>query len=303
MSNILELTPYWEEKVWGGHRLEKIKNLPSSDTLWGESFEISILEGRESTYQGKKLTSIISREKLPYLVKLLDTSADLSIQVHPDNQYAREFEGTSGKTECWVILHAEAGAGLYLGFKEGVEKESFRQRVEAGEDISDALNFIPVQRGDFFYIPAGTIHAIGRGVTLLETQQSSGITYRVWDWNRVGLDGNPRELHIKKSFDVLNFSSAFQKMVGEKHKRELFRLREATLLESESFCIRYERVDRGNKVSIGENSFGRVTSLIVIEGGLQEEGYSQLQCCHSYIIREGSAELRALEDSLLIIVE
>jgi len=303
MNNIVELTPHWEQKVWGGRRLEQIKNLPMTDTPWGETFEVSVLGGHESRVGQRVLSEIISPRSMPYLVKLLDTSLDLSIQVHPDDQYAAVHESTSGKTECWVILDAQEGAGLFLGFRPGIDKEDFRQKVEAGEDISDALNFIPVQRGDFYYIPAGTIHAIGKGVTLLEVQQSSGVTYRVWDWNRLGLDGNPRELHIDKSFDVLNFSAEFQKDIESKQLSDIFSERALTLLETEQFCVRQYCLDQAERLPIRSNPFQRMTSIILVEGELVCDEIGQMKCCHSYLITEGSVEMTAKKDSKFILVE
>lgn len=152
----------------------------------------------------------------PILVKMLDAADDLSVQVHPSDDYAGLRPDESGKTESWYILEAEPGCGLYFGLKTGVTKDRLRQALEREEDVSQCLNFVEVKSGDFFVIEAGTIHAIGAGVTLIEPQKiapkKSGKTYRLWDWNRKydaqgNLDphGKPRELHIEDSLQVIRF--------------------------------------------------------------------------------------------------
>jgi len=214
MAKILKLEPYVVEKIWGGHKLKEMKNLTSlhksgSENI-GETWEVSLLDEGPSLdkVSGKKIADILGRDSFQYLVKFIDTSDDLSVQVHPDDEYAKKHESSLGKTECWYILSADSGAGIYLGLKEGIKKEDIQKAINNRENLSSILNFIPVKSGDFFYVPAGTIHAIGKGITLAEVQQSSGITYRVWDWNRVDGQGQSRELHIEKALDVINFDPA-----------------------------------------------------------------------------------------------
>ena len=204
---IYHLGPTVQRKIWGGKQLETLKNIPVETGVdpVGETWEISVHPDGPSFYNGKPLALQENVEELSYLVKLIDTSDELSVQVHPDDEYARLHENSAGKSECWVILKAEKNAGIYLGLKDGVTKESFMKGLDKKANMSDFLNFYPVRPGDFFYVPAKTIHAIGGGITLAEVQQSSGITYRVWDWNRVDSKGNPRELHVQKSLDVINF--------------------------------------------------------------------------------------------------
>ncbi len=136
---------------------------------------------------------------LNFLVKLIDARENLSVQVHPNDKWAHELENSRGKTECWLIMNAEPGAGIFLGLKTGAPVNEFVEAVRSGQALDSLLRFFPVKRGDFFSVPAGAIHAIGAGVTLLEVQQSSGITYRVWDWSRTD-----RELHIEKALKVLD---------------------------------------------------------------------------------------------------
>jgi mannose-6-phosphate isomerase len=202
---LVELNPHLSERIWGGTKLLKLKKLaPDKKHLdpIGETWEVSTHPEGISKLKATK-ESLTQFVKLSYLVKLLDTASVLSVQVHPDDHYAEIHENQKGKNECWLILEVNDGAGIYLGFKPGITKDKLKNALVNKEDISAMLNFIPVKRGDFFFVPAGTIHAIGAGITMVEVQQSSGVTYRVWDWNRVDSKGKSRELHVDKSFDVL----------------------------------------------------------------------------------------------------
>ena len=201
---LMKLKPYADEKVWGGSLLKKIKNISSGSPV-GETLEISSLKGMSSSFEGQGLETLVG--ELNYIVKLIETTDNLSVQVHPNDSYAARVEKSKGKSECWLILESEPGAGIYLGFKPGVSKESFEKMILEGEQVNDCLMFHKVKRGDFFFVPAGTIHAIGKGVVLVEVQQNCGVTYRVWDWNRLGLDGKPRQLHLKKALDVIEFDA------------------------------------------------------------------------------------------------
>lgn len=223
-ENFEILSPYVVRKIWGGERLPAMKSLNESGQSLpvGETWEVSRLAEASSKVGDQELSSMVSEEELPYLVKFIDTSDNLSVQVHPHDEYAREVESSVGKTECWLILDAEPRAGIYLGFKEGVTKKEFQEAVLKSEDISRFLIFHEVKRGDFFFVPAGSIHAIGKGVTLIETQQSSGITYRVWDWNRVDSEGKSRELHIDKAMDVSRFDSDFNDSSTFQIQKDLF---------------------------------------------------------------------------------
>ncbi|MCO4793965.1 MAG: class I mannose-6-phosphate isomerase [Bacteriovoracaceae bacterium] len=229
----LRLKPHIVQKIWGGQKLKTMR--PTEEGLEnpiGETWEVSRLEeGPTETGLGS-LHSLCSEKELPYLVKFIDTNDNLSIQVHPDNDYALKNENSSGKTECWIILDSAPGAGIYLGFKKGVTKEKFQKSVESGEDVNNLLNFYETKKGDFFMVPAGAIHAIGKGVTLVEIQQSSGITYRVWDWNRLDSAGNSRELHIKKAMDVCCFDEEFNTRETFKMQRDILSRSGTTLIAS-----------------------------------------------------------------------
>jgi mannose-6-phosphate isomerase len=202
------ISPYFSKKPWGGSFLSNLYSLDSNEPI-GEAFLVSTLENQECEINHVPLSKIIN-VKLPYLIKIIDAAENLSVQVHPNDEWARQLEKSVGKTECWLIYDVQEGAGVYYGFKEGQDFDSMMTKIKNGENASDSLNFISVKKGDFISVPAGTVHAIGAGVQILEFQQSSGITYRIWDWGREG-----RELHLEKAKlvttetklpDIINFS-------------------------------------------------------------------------------------------------
>ncbi|MCL2003773.1 MAG: class I mannose-6-phosphate isomerase [Oscillospiraceae bacterium] len=176
-------TPIFKDYIWGGTRLKEEYGKKTELPRVAESWEV---------YEG------------PVLMKLIDARENLSVQVHPDDAYARGVENGTGKTEMWVILDCEPGAFIYFGFNREMTREEVRERIRDGT-LTETLRVLPVRRGDVVFIPAGTIHAIGAGIVLAEVQQNSDLTYRVYDFNRVGADGKPRELHIEKALDVLRF--------------------------------------------------------------------------------------------------
>ncbi len=213
----LLMTPYFrhgEETPWGGHALKERYGKDAPDDTTGESLEISALPGRESRIAngplaGKTLSEVIAlwgneltgsaNGEFPLLLKLLDAQEYLSVQVHPNDAYATEHEGKLGKSEAWLILDAEPGAKIVYGVD--TQGRALRDIVEKGE-LEGCLHWEAVHSGDVFYIPSGTIHALGPGIQCYEIQQSSDATYRFWDWGRLGKDGKPRTLHIAKALDV-----------------------------------------------------------------------------------------------------
>ena len=205
---IKELSPSIVRKIWGGTKLEKMKGLS--------------LLNKDLDPIGETLE--IFEQHLPYLAKFIDTSEELSIQVHPNDEYARLHENSSGKTECWIILDSGEGAGIFLGLKSHVSRKNLVEALREKKAINELLNFYPVKKGDFFFVPSGSIHAIGKNITLAEIQQNSGITYRVWDWNRLDSKGMSRELHIEKSLDVINFDSKSNSSEFFRIKNNLFDL-------------------------------------------------------------------------------
>jgi mannose-6-phosphate isomerase len=194
-----KVEPFYSKRPWAGKALQVF--FPKAPAGTGEAWILSTLEGGESLCAGRPLSEVLGK-KLPFLIKVIDTSAPLSVQVHPDDAWAEKLENSKGKTECWLILSAADNAGVFLGVKEDVTRRTFEAAIRNSEDVSGLMNFYPVKKNDFISVPAGTIHAIGPGVTLLEVQQASGITYRLWDWNREG-----RELHIDKGLLVSDFES------------------------------------------------------------------------------------------------
>ena len=218
---LLKLRPSYKDYLWGGHRLVEKYNKEFDGDILAESWELSCHPDGPSyvvngSYAGKTLQEYIDLEgkkvlgnncqnfeEFPILVKFIDAKDNLSIQVHPDNEYALKNEGQYGKTEMWYIMDCEEGAFLYYGFKKEVSKEEFEERIKT-DTLLEVLNAVPVQKGDVLFIEAGTIHAIGKGIVIAEIQQNSNVTYRVYDFGRVGKDGKKRELHIDKAVEVTN---------------------------------------------------------------------------------------------------
>ena len=222
----LKFKPFFKEKIWGGDKIRKILHRPVADMKnCGESWEISAIEDNVSVvangffaddndlnelievYMGELLGDKVYDKYglgFPLLIKYIDATDDLSVQVHPDDKLAQERYGMNGKTEMWYVIQADEGAGLYVGFKDGVTRDQYWDAVEEGT-VDELLRFYPVKKGDLFFIPAGTVHAIGRGVLLAEIQQPSDVTYRIFDWNRVDANGNSRELHVDEAFDAIHF--------------------------------------------------------------------------------------------------
>ena len=204
---------------WGGEGLRMMFGRDIPDAHTGESLEISAIPGLESRDpEGRKLTDLIDLygEKLtgpgfaypfPLLLKLLDAKDKLSVQVHPDDAYAARVEGKQGKTEAWHILFAAPGAELVFGVQPGTDKDALRKASQEGAAVEPLLRKVKVRAGQTFYIPAGTVHAIGAGIILYEIQQSSDVTYRFYDWDRKDAQGNRRELHIEKAVDVVDVHS------------------------------------------------------------------------------------------------
>lgn len=218
---LLKLAPSFKDYLWGGHRLVDEYNKKYEGDILAESWELSCHPDGPSTiingqYKGKTLQEYIDMagkevlgkncrrfKDFPILIKFIDARDNLSIQVHPDNKYALKNEGQYGKTEMWYIMDCEEGAHLYYGFKKDITEEEFAKRVEE-DTLLEVLNEVYVQKGDVLFIESGTIHAIGRDIVIAEIQQNSNVTYRVYDYGRVGKDGKKRELHVDKALAVTN---------------------------------------------------------------------------------------------------
>ena len=223
-----KLQPAAKDYLWGGTRLKtefgkKIDINPLAETWECSTHPDGPSVVANGEYAGKTLTEVLAehpdflgtraltltggKPELPILVKLIDAAKDLSVQVHPDDEYALNHENSLGKTEMWYVLQATEGAKLVHGFNRDVTSEEVRSATEDGS-IEQLLNYVQVEKGDLFYIESGTVHAIGAGALVAEIQENSNITYRLYDYNRVGKDGKKRELHVEKALNVADLSKS-----------------------------------------------------------------------------------------------
>ena len=217
---ILKLNPVFKDYLWGGTKLRDEYGFESDLTKLAEGWMLSCHKDGENTiengeFAGKTLTEVVKSnpdflgengkkfEYFPILIKLIDAKDDLSVQVHPDNDYAMRVENEYGKTECWYILDCDEGAELIYGFNRDISSEEFKNRI-SDNTFLETVNKVKVKKGDLFFIEAGTLHAIGKGILLAEIQQNSNTTYRVYDYGRLGADGKLRDLHVQKAIDVTN---------------------------------------------------------------------------------------------------
>ncbi|HPD94313.1 MAG: class I mannose-6-phosphate isomerase [Bacteroidales bacterium] len=222
----MKFSPIYKERVWGADNLNKRlgKKIPSEIHNCGESWEISAVEGNVSVvsngflagnaldelieiYMGELVGDKVFEKfgvEFPLLIKLIDANDTLSIQVHPNDAVASERHHAYGKTEMWYVISAQSDAKIYCGFNRDLTAAEYKSALDS-KSLKDVLNADKVETGDVFYIPAGRVHAIGKGVMLAEIQQTSDVTYRIYDWDRVGLDGKPRELHTDLALDVIDF--------------------------------------------------------------------------------------------------
>lgn len=295
----LEFTPILKRARWGGERLgTHLHKLIGVEQDYGESWELSdhpqastLIAGGE--YAEWTLSQLIHKNPnalygagnyystFPLLIKFIDATDRLSLQVHPDESHLPNFDAAkSGKSEAWVILDAVEGSRIFAGLKAGVDEPQLRQHLEQG-NIEECLHSYPVHKGDCVFIPAGTLHAIGEGILLAEVQQTSDITFRLFDWNRLDQSGNPRPLHVSKALECLNFERGPvellhpQMLSQDKHQVEL-------LLESEYFSIRRHHSRRSFPLA----SVNQAQILIVLEGS------GQLDCgSETYELLEGKTIL------------
>ena len=218
--NILKLTPSCKDYLWGGSRLRSDFGIKSDLNPLAEAWVLSCHpDGPSYLADGTTLADYVTAhpgclgtdcekfEQFPILTKFIDAKNNLSIQVHPSNEYALKNEHQYGKTEMWYVLDCEPGAFLYYGFDHEISKAEFEERIK-NNTLTEVLNAVPVHKGDCFFIPSGTLHAIRKGIVVAEIQQNSNVTYRVYDYGRVGKDGKKRELHIEKAVAVTNCAPA-----------------------------------------------------------------------------------------------
>lgn len=220
----LRFEPYYKNVVWGGDKICKYKGVAQNEPNIGESWEISAVPGHvsvveEGEYKGESLTNLIDKfgeellgkkviekygKNFPLLIKFIDASQNLSVQVHPDDKLAKARHNSLGKTEMWYLIETEPGAKIYAGLNEEITPEEYEKRVKEG-NFFETIAAHDSKPGDVFYLPAGRVHAIGAGNLLAEIQENSDITYRIYDYDRKDADGNPRELHTTLAKDAIDY--------------------------------------------------------------------------------------------------
>jgi len=224
IHQFLKFQPILKEKIWGGEKLSNLLNKNSTKTNIGESWEISDVENDTSivangALQGKSLKELIANfkgdlvgdtiykhfgEKFPLLIKFIDAKEALSIQLHPNDALAKERHNSFGKTEMWYVMQADEKANLIVGFQKEVTSQEYVKSLES-KTLLDILNIDEVSEGDVYFIPTGRVHAIGAGVLLAEIQQTSDVTYRIYDWDRPNPDGTFRDLHTEEAIDAIDY--------------------------------------------------------------------------------------------------
>lgn len=275
----IKLLPAFKDYLWGGTKLKTDFGKKSDLDIVAESWELSthkdgqsvVAEGPDagltlSEYIDKHGDGILGSnaqkfDYFPILIKLIDAKDNLSIQVHPSDDYALKNEGEYGKTEMWYVLDANEGASLYYGFKSEITKDEFEDRIN-NNTLLDVLNKVEVHKGDMFFIESGTVHAIGKGIVICEIQQNSNTTYRVYDYDRRDANGNPRELHVKKAIDVSNLAPAAQnRSASETVEHEGFSV--TRLAECKYFTVDKVEVDSKADLTVSTDSF---KSIVVTDG-------------------------------------
>ncbi|UGQ08410.1 mannose-6-phosphate isomerase, class I [Streptococcus anginosus] len=280
MSEPLFLQSVMQEKIWGGTKLRDEFGYEIPSDKVGEYWAISAHPHGVSTikngrFAGQGLDKVYAEHRelfgnsnepvFPLLTKILDANDWLSVQVHPDDHYAMEYEGELGKTECWYVIAADEGAEIIYGHS-AQSREELRQQIEKKE-WEKLLTKVPVKAGDFFYVPSGTMHAIGSGILILETQQSSDTTYRVYDFDRKDDEGNLRELHLEKSIDVLNIGAPANSRPVTVKADDLT----STLLVASDFFAVYKWEVSG-KVDIEKTAAYLLVSVLAGRGVLTVDG-------------------------------
>ncbi len=311
MPDLLPITfkPIYQERVWGGRMLETRfqRILPDPDTPYGESWEITDREYEQSfvssgIYNGRSLHDLwtnlrseifgenLFQYRFPLLIKILDCRQDLSVQVHPPEKQAILLGGEP-KTETWYIADMEPESKLYVGLKEKVTKESFRQALGDGT-VADQIHSISPEVGDSIFIPSGRLHAIGGGFLIYEIQQNSDTTYRVFDWNRRGLDGKPRQLHVEESLRCIDFTDhepAMDVPTGPNGQ---------TITDCEHFHI--EKLDLVAGTSIGNPQHDRFSIITVVSGTLSDTAGNHYKAGDFFLLPRAAAPLSVYEEALIL---
>lgn len=300
----MKLRPSFKNYIWGGTRLRDDFNKDCDFDKIAESWELSCHKDGDSVISGGEFDGMTLREfiekqgksvlgvncekfdNFPILIKLIDAKDNLSVQVHPDNNYALKVEGEYGKTEMWYVVDCDDDAALLYGFKNEISKEEFAKRI-SDNTLLEVTNAVPVKKGDVFFIESGTLHAIGKGILIAEIQQNSNTTYRIYDYGRVGNDGKPRELHVEKAKDVTALAPA--KAYPETEVVQKTGYTQKLLSSCEYFTVYALNIMSKAALFADENSFN---SILVLEGSgkLICEGETELKKGDSIFIAASSGE-------------
>lgn len=279
MKEPLFMEPIYKDYIWGGTRLKEYLKKDIKTETAAESWEMSTNDAGLSKIQtGQTLKELFedssikeeifgtktkNMKEFPLLIKFIDAKDNLSVQVHPDDEYALKYENDKGKTEMWYVMDCDENAKIICGIKESIKQEEIANIIHTGK-IREILNEVPIHKGDVIFIPSGTIHAILKGTLICEIQQNSNLTYRVYDWDRIGKDGKPRELHIEKAIDVIK-QDLKQKIVATSNQK----------LDTSSNVITcdYFKVDT---ISIG-SKYKQISSPETFEAIMVVEGNGKIQ--------------------------
>lgn len=289
--------PYLKSVIWGGNKITRYKNLPPADEKIGESWEISAVPGHESVvacgqYKGMKLNELVDKfgvsllgtkveekfgKSFPLLIKFIDAADNLSVQVHPDDDLASRRHDSLGKTEMWYIVESEPEGCIFAGFNKDITQEDYDKAV-ASNTLGNLLKKHDSQPGDILFIPAGLVHAIGAGNLLAEIQESSDITYRIYDYDRRDSEGNPRQLHTAEARDAIDFAANrdVEKTVATSDDEEIVRCNH--------FVTRRVLLDGEKKFDYTPSSF---TIVMCVEGSVNisyADGATQLPAGHSALL-------------------
>lgn len=290
------LQPVFQERIWGGNKLQQLFDYDIPNHMTGEAWVISAHEKgpsivKNGALRGKTLSEIwrgypalfgftTAENDFPLLIKILDANDNLSVQVHPDDRYAKELAGENcGKTECWYIIDCEEDAEIIIGHKAH-SREEFEDMVNNG-DWQNLLHSVKVKKGDFVYVPSGTLHAIGKGIVILETQQSSDLTYRVYDYDRTDAEGKKRELHLKEAITVTTYPH--KEAMQEPIKEDRENLISTRLIEEEYFTVYHWHIHGRTETPLATGFL--MVSVISGEGLIRtEESESRIKKGDNFIV-------------------
>ncbi len=307
----LKFQPLPKEKIWGGTRLNRVANHQSGHPQIGETWDVAALDDNDSEVVNGFLAENTLSELLevymsdlvgdkvyskhgnnfPLLVKLIDATDKLSVQVHPNDEMAQQNGERNGKTEMWYVLEADDNAEIILGFNKEVTKEELEQRLQ-DQTFSEVLNYQNIQKGDVIFIPAGTVHAIGKGCMILEIQQSSDTTFRLFDYNRLQDNGQPRKLHTKQAFEAIDYKNWEHNVM---HSNGVDEIEE--LVDCDYFTCSLIRFNKAKQYDISD--IDSMVLLSVVEGSVEiehEEGKTTLQRGETTLVPAAVESLTILPD-------